>query len=63
MRELRIIDSTLREGEQFAHAHFTPAQKLEIAAALDRFGVDYMELTSPLASPQSEADLRAVAGM
>ncbi|MBV9100614.1 MAG: homocitrate synthase [Candidatus Dormibacteraeota bacterium] len=60
---LRIIDSTLREGEQFAHAHFSTAQKLQIAAALDRFGVDYMELTSPLASPQSESDLRTVAQM
>lgn len=56
-----IIDSTLREGEQFALAHFTIEQKLAIAAALDRFGVDYMELTSPVASPQSEADLRSVA--
>jgi homocitrate synthase len=57
----RIIDSTLREGEQFALAHFTSEQKLAIAAALDRFGVDYMELTSPVASPQSEADLRRIA--
>ncbi|MHB8488145.1 MAG: homocitrate synthase [Candidatus Dormibacteria bacterium] len=57
----RIIDSTLREGEQFALAHFTVEQKLVIAAALDRFGVDYMELTSPVASPQSESDLRRVA--
>jgi homocitrate synthase len=57
----RIIDSTLREGEQFALAHFTVEQKLAIAAALDRFGVDYMELTSPVASPQSESDLRRVA--
>lgn len=56
-----IIDSTLREGEQFALAHFTPQQKLVIARALDDFGVDYMELTSPLASPQSEADLRFLA--
>ncbi|TMB90984.1 MAG: homocitrate synthase [Chloroflexi bacterium] len=56
-----IIDSTLREGEQFAHAHFTPQQKLEIAAALDEFGADYLELTSPVASPQSEADLRLIA--
>jgi homocitrate synthase len=59
----RIIDSTLREGEQFALAHFTIEQKLVIAAALDRFGVDYMELTSPVASPQSEADLRRIAQM
>jgi homocitrate synthase len=57
----QIIDSTLREGEQFALAHFTIEQKLAIASALDRFGVDYMELTSPLASPQSEADLRRIA--
>ncbi|HVC41115.1 MAG TPA: homocitrate synthase [Candidatus Saccharimonadales bacterium] len=57
----RIIDSTLREGEQFALAHFTVEQKLVIAEALDRFGVDYMELTSPVASPQSESDLRRVA--
>jgi homocitrate synthase len=57
----RIIDSTLREGEQFALAHFTIEQKLAIAAALDRFGVDYMELTSPVASPNSEADLRQIA--
>jgi hypothetical protein len=57
----RIIDSTLREGEQFALAHFTVEQKLAIASALDRFGVDYMELTSPVASPSSEADLRRIA--
>jgi homocitrate synthase len=57
----RIIDSTLREGEQFALAHFTVDEKLAIAAALDRFGVDYMELTSPVASPQSESDLRELA--
>jgi homocitrate synthase len=56
-----LIDSTLREGEQFALAHFTAEHKLRIAAALDAFGVDYMELTSPVASPQSEADLRLIA--
>ncbi len=56
-----IIDSTLREGEQFAFAHFTIDEKPAIASALDRFGVDYMELTSPVASPQSEADLRRLA--
>ena len=63
IREFHIIDSTLREGEQFALAHFTPEQKVVVAAALDQFGVDYMELTSPLASPQSEADLRLIASL
>jgi homocitrate synthase len=58
-----IIDSTLREGEQFANAHFTTAQKIEIAKALDAFGVEYIELTSPVASPQSYDDCRAIAAM
>jgi homocitrate synthase len=55
-----IIESTLREGEQFSTATFTPSQKLLIAEKLDAFGVEMIEMTSPLASPQSEADLRAV---
>mgnify|MGYP005834067635 CR=1 FL=1 len=58
-----IIDSTLREGEQFRGAYFTTDDKLDIARALDAFGVEYMELTTPAASPKSEADLRAVAKM
>jgi len=52
----RIIDSTLREGEQFAHASYRTEDKVEIARALDAFGVDYIELTSPAASPQSQRD-------
>ena len=46
-----IIDSTLREGEQFSPAHFTTEQKIQIAKLLDEFGVEYIELTSPVASP------------
>lgn len=57
-----IIESTLREGEQFSSATFSTAQKMEIAALLDDFGVEMIEMTSPLASPQSEADIRAVVG-
>jgi homocitrate synthase len=58
--DFSIIESTLREGEQFSTATFTTAQKIEIAGKLDSFGVEMIEMTSPLASPQSEADLRAV---
>ncbi len=58
-----IIESTLREGEQFSTATFTTAQKLEIAGLLDAFGVEMIEMTSPCASPQSEADIRAVVGL
>ena len=58
-----IIDSTLREGEQFSNAHYTTEQKIQIAKALDDFGVEYIELTPPVASPQSLADLKTIASL
>ena len=57
-----IIDSTLREGEQFINADFTREQKIRVAHALDEFGVEYLELTSPLASPGCAEDVRAIVG-
>ncbi len=56
-----LLDTTLREGEQFATARFTSAQRLALAEALDAFGVEYLELTSPAASPQSARDLQTIA--
>lgn len=61
--DFSIIESTLREGEQFSTATFTTAQKLEIVRLLDEFGVEFIEMTTPCASPQSEADLRAIAAL
>lgn len=61
MQDFRIIDTTLREGEQFARAQFDSDQKVAIAHALDDFGVDYLELTSPCASPRSRRDFAHVA--
>ena len=58
-----IIDSTLREGEQFAKSNFSTGQKVELALALDDFGIEYAELTSPCASPGSERDARIIAGL
>merc|ERR1712072_1263108 len=56
----KIIESTLREGEQFANAYFDTETKIKIAKALDAFGVDYIELTSPAASEQSRAGCEAI---
>lgn len=36
---------------------------MEIARALDEFGVEYIELTSPAASPESRADCEAICKM
>ncbi|XOB98066.1 homocitrate synthase [Deinococcota bacterium DY0809b] len=62
-RKWAIIDSTLREGEQFERAHFSTDDKVEIAGALDAFGIEYLEVTTPVASPQSARDARVVAGL
>ena len=51
-----IIESTLREGEQFVGANYSSDDKVEIALALDEFGVEYIEITSTSASPQSLRD-------
>ena len=52
----KLIDTTLREGEQFATASFRTEDKIEIARLLDEIGVDRIEVTSPAASPQSQRD-------
>ena len=63
LERFSIIESTLREGEQFVGASFTTAQKAEIVRQLDAFGVECIELTSPLASPQSFEDARTIAAL
>ncbi|KAK5140383.1 hypothetical protein LTR04_003022, partial [Oleoguttula sp. CCFEE 6159] len=40
----------------FANSFFDTEAKIKIAKALDDFGVDYIELTSPAASEQSRKD-------
>ncbi|KAM0666711.1 hypothetical protein ACQRIU_004566 [Beauveria bassiana] len=60
VRNFKIIESTLREGEQFANAYFSTETKIKIATMLSDFGVDYIELTNPAASPQSRDDCEAI---
>jgi 2-isopropylmalate synthase len=47
---LRILDSTLREGEQTPYVSFTIEEKLNIARMLDRIGVDMIEAGDPSVS-------------
>lgn len=61
LKNFSIIESTLREGEQFVNAFFSTAEKIQIATLLDAFGVEYLELTSPLASPESYNDCVTIA--
>ena len=41
-QDIKIYDTTLRDGTQGEGISFTVAGKLRIAEKLDQFGVDYM---------------------
>jgi 2-isopropylmalate synthase len=58
---VRIFDTTLRDGEQCPGATMTSAEKLEVARALARLGVDVIEAGFPAASPDDLAAVRAIA--
>src|SRR5438105_11456856 len=54
MRSLAILDSTLREGEQFTSAFFDLEQRLKIARLLDAVGVTFIEVPSPIVSSETQ---------
>lgn len=58
---VRIFDTTLRDGEQSPGATLTSGQKLEIARALARLGIDVMEAGFPAASPDDLEAVRTIA--
>jgi 2-isopropylmalate synthase len=60
-RRIEVFDTTLRDGEQAVGVVFNPAEKVEIALALERLGVDVIEAGFPAASPGERAGVRAVA--
>ena len=58
---VKIFDTTLRDGEQSPGASLTSAEKLEIARALARLGVDIIEAGFPAASPDDLEGVRRIA--
>jgi 2-isopropylmalate synthase len=58
---VRIFDTTLRDGEQSPGATLTSDEKLEIARALARLGVDVIEAGFPAASPDDLEAVRRIA--
>ncbi|SUG16823.1 2-isopropylmalate synthase [Salmonella enterica subsp. arizonae] len=45
-QQVIIFDTTLRDGEQALQASLSAKEKLQIALALERMGVDVMEVAS-----------------
>jgi 2-isopropylmalate synthase len=56
-----IFDTTLRDGEQALSASLTVKEKLQIALALERLGVDVMEVGFPISSPGDFESVQTIA--
>lgn len=54
-KKIRILDSTLREGEQHPGISFTVKQRIQIAWMLDSFGVDQIEISPVVSSDHAQA--------
>lgn len=55
INKIKILDSTLREGEQHPGIYFTNKQRIQIAWMLDYFGVDQIEISPIVSSDHLEA--------
>ena len=60
MHEVKIFDTTLRDGQQGKGISFTVEDKVKIAKLLDGAGVDYIEGGWPGASPKVEAFFKEI---
>lgn len=58
---VKIFDTTLRDGEQALPASLTVKEKLQIALALERLGVDIIEAGFPVSSPGDFTSVKAIA--
>ncbi|NIM25625.1 MAG: 2-isopropylmalate synthase [Nitrososphaeria archaeon] len=58
-KKIRVLDSTLREGEQHPGVSFTNKQRIQIAWMLDYFGVDQIEI-SPVVSPDHKDAVKTI---
>lgn len=60
-QQVIIFDTTLRDGEQALQASLSVKEKLQIALALERMGVDIMEVGFPVSSPGDFESVRTIA--
>jgi len=54
-KKIKVLDSTLREGEQHPGVSFTNKQRIQIAWMLDYFGVDQIEISPVVSNDHKEA--------
>lgn len=61
MRQITIMDTTLRDGEQSPGASLPPEKKIVIARQLEQLGVDVIEPGFPISSPGEFAAVQQIA--
>lgn len=60
-QQVIIFDTTLRDGEQALQASLSVKEKMQIAMALERMGVDVMEVGFPVSSPGDFESVQSIA--
>ena len=60
-RQIKIFDTTLRDGEQSPGCSMNISEKLRLAQQLDKLGVDVIEAGFAIASPGDFASVKGIA--
>jgi D-citramalate synthase len=61
VKKVRVLDTTLRDGEQTPGVSLTPDEKLTVAKALDELGVDVIEAGAAVTSEGERQALKKIA--
>ena len=57
---IKVLDTTLRDGEQTPGVSLTPLEKLRIATRLDEIGMDYIEAGSAITSEGERDSIKEI---
>ena len=58
--KIKVLDTTLRDGEQTPGVSLTPNEKLRIAHKLDEIGIDYIEAGSAITSEGERESIKEI---
>ena len=58
--KIKVLDTTLRDGEQTPGTSFSPSEKLRIASKLDEIGVNFIEAGSAVTSEGERESIKQI---